>query len=154
MPNKTAFSALGLGVGQIVDIASLSLNARYKMVRIPLYFTLVASTNHNLGALGIRGKVVAAFISNRTVGTYTAATVKVRNGTQATDLTNTLDPSTIATGGANTSFTQTAAMQALVNAATDQLQLVDNGGTFTGSPVEGVLVLIVDPVETASVINQ
>src|SRR5207247_11302328 len=99
MPPKAKFSERRLAPGLIVDIAALSQNARYKVVRLPIYFSVVSGTSHNLGPIGVKGKLVAAYASNRTVGTYTAATMKVRNATQAADLTNTLDPSTVATGG-------------------------------------------------------
>jgi hypothetical protein len=153
MSVKTKFSLRGLRPGQIVDAAAMEVNARAKIVKLVLPATLVTATSHNLGALGIKGRVIGAFASNRTVGTYTAATIKIRNATQGVDLTNTLDPATIATGGANAPLTQTAAMQAISNAATDQLVLV-TAGTFTTQPVELQITLVIDPDDAASPINQ
>lgn len=150
--NKTPFSTLGLHPNAIVDIASLSLNARYNVYVYDLVgLTLTNGVSHNLGIAGIAGTVVAAWASNRTVGTYTGATLKLKNNTQALDITATLDPSTVATGGAAKAFTLAASVP--TNASTDQIVLVA-AGTFTVQPVEMVLTVVVDPAEAATPINQ
>lgn len=150
--NKVKVSDRLLPRGAINDIASLSLNARYKIVQCDLFgLTLTNGASHNLGVFGIAGTVVAAFASNRTVGTYTAATIKLRNNTQSADITATLNPATVATGGAGTAFTLASPSPA--NAATDSLVLVA-AGTFTAQPVEMVITIIIDPAEASNPISQ
>lgn len=153
MAVKAKYSQRGLRPGMILDAASMEVNARAKPLQLRLPATIVSGTSHNLGNLGLKGRIIGAWASNRTVGTYTTATMKLRNATQTTDLTNTLDPATVLTGGASVPFVQTAAMQALSNAATDNLVLVP-GGTWTGQPVELVITVLVDPDDAASPINQ
>lgn len=144
MGNKSRFSLFGLPLESRVDTASLSPKARYKLMHRTISFSLTAATSHNLGTFGIAGTVVAAYVSNRTVGTYTTATLKLRNATQSLDITSTLDPATVATGGATSAFTLAASQPS--NAATDNLVLVA-AGTFTAQPVEMQVVVVVDPTE-------
>lgn len=142
--NKSKFSERQLGLESRVDCGALSPKARYKLIHRTVSFSLANSTSHNLGAFGIAGTVVGAYASNRTVGSYTTATIKLRNNTQSLDITSTLDPSTVATGGASSSFTLSASQPS--NTATDQLVLVA-AGTFTSQPVEMQIVILIDPTE-------
>lgn len=149
---KTKVSDRLLARGSINDVASLSLNARYKVYQYDLVgMTLANGASHNLGAFGIAGTVVAASACNRTVGVYTSATIKLRNLTQALDITATLDPATVLSASVVKPFTLAATQPA--NAATDALVLVASG-TFTTQPVELVITLVVDPAEASSPINQ
>lgn len=150
--NKVKVSDRLLPRGAINDIASLSLNARYKILVYDLVgVTLTNGVSHNLGLAGIAGTVVAAYANNRTVGTYTSATIKLKNATQSLDITATLDPSTVATGGAAKAFSLAASQPA--NAATDNVVLVASG-TFTAQPVEMVITIIIDPAEASNPISQ
>ena len=150
--NKVKVSDRLLPRGAINDIASLSLNARYKVLQYDLVgITLTNGVSHNLGAMGIAGSVVAAYASNRTVGTYTSATLKLRNITQSLDITATLDPSTVSTGSVPKAFSVVASPPA--NAASDGIVLVASG-TFTAQPVEMVITVVYDPAEASNPISQ
>lgn len=148
--NRAKASKRFFPVGLRVDTAAASPKLRQKQTHRTISFTLANGVSHNLGAFGFPGKLVAAYASNRTVGTYTSATLKLRNATQSLDLTATLDPSTVATGGATSTFTLAGTQPA--NVATDNLVLVA-AGTFTAQPVEMQIVMVFEPTEDSVIVD-
>jgi hypothetical protein len=150
--NKTRASERGgvLGQAGVVDVAALSYAARRHTIRIPLPALVQnATTAHVLGAAGLTGTIVGAFLTYRTNPAVSGGTA-----TYQLAVRNAAGTQTLYSASANL-LTLTAAranavtLSSTPDVAADttlELQLVVSNNAPTQG-VDGFLTLVFDPTE-------
>lgn len=153
MPNKVAFSDKGLPYGAAVDVDALSDVARRRI----LHFTVQGSAwtqnqtvKHNLGAVGMRGIVRAAYLSQGVLvsaGTASGRVVAYDASANAeVNLTDTVNPES-ATAREGQAFTLATTNTTLEADDTFEFHAIADNNAVTGGT--GVVVTIVfEPTET------
>lgn len=143
-----------VGPGGIIDVDAATYALRRKVVRIPLPSIVQnATTKHSLGAYGIGGNIVAAYISYRTLPTVASGTATFKlvkyDGSTETDLTaatNLLSGLTARVGNSIAITSESAGVAADV---VEWHVTVSNNAPTQGT--EGFLVLVIDPTEATSI---
>lgn len=144
------------GPGGIIDAAALTYASRRKVARIPMPATLVTNTTtkHSLGAHGINGNIVAAYVSYRTkpvIGSSAACTFKLvdYDGTTETDLTSAFDVVASTARVANALSPVATPPDVLGTSVLEVHVTVGNGAVTQGA--DGFLTVVYDPNEPTTI---
>lgn len=152
--NVKEFSKFGLPRQAGVDLAALTVSARYQVHRFPIVGTAWvqnATTKHSLGCIGVAGTVRGAYFSGKTVvsgGTLTGQVVAYDASANAeVVITDAFDPETAT---AREGFPLVLATTNVALAADDTLEFhaVASDASVTDI-TEGVLTVIFEPSEAS-----
>lgn len=152
--NVKEFSKFGLPRQAGVDLAALTVSARYQVHRFPIVGTAWvqnATTKHNLGTIGVAGTVRGAYFSGKTVvsgGTLTAQVVAYDASANAeVVITDAIDPEA-ATAREGLALVLAGTNVALAANDTLEFHAVASDASVTDI-TEGVLTVIFEPSEAS-----